>query len=49
MHRGGDIYDIHFSSGKILTADIKVAAVPAAVWLFGFGLLGLAGIARHKS
>lgn len=29
-------------------ADIQVVPVPAAVWLFGSGLLGLVGIARRK-
>jgi hypothetical protein len=28
--------------------DVQVAPIPAAVWLFGSGLLGLAGIARRK-
>jgi hypothetical protein len=26
-----------------------VVPVPPAVWLFGFGLLGLVGVARHKN
>ena len=29
-------------------AEVQVVPVPAAVWLFGSGLLGLAGIARRK-
>jgi len=28
--------------------DVQVVPVPAAVWLFGSGLLGLVGIARRK-
>lgn len=28
--------------------DVQVVPVPAAVWLFGSGLIGLAGIARRK-
>ena len=28
--------------------DVQVVPVPAAVWLFGTGLLGLIGIARRK-
>ena len=32
----------------IRTADAAVIPVPAAVWLFGSGLLGLIGIARRK-
>jgi hypothetical protein len=32
------------------TADVAVVPVPAAVWLFGSGLLGLVGVARkHKA
>jgi hypothetical protein len=27
--------------------DVQVVPVPAAVWLFGSGLIGLAGIARR--
>ena len=32
----------------IRNADVTVVPVPAAVWLFGSGLLGLVGIARRK-
>ena len=28
--------------------DFTVVPVPAAVWLFGSGLLGLVGVARRK-
>jgi hypothetical protein len=31
-----------------LTVVPTVVPVPAAVWLFGSGLMGLAGIARRK-
>lgn len=31
-----------------LTADVSAVPVPAAVWLFGSGLLGLIGAARRK-
>lgn len=31
------------------TVEITAVPVPAAVWLFGSGLLGLAGIARRKA
>lgn len=30
-------------------ADISIVPVPAAVWLFGSGLLGLVGIARRRN
>ncbi len=29
--------------------DVAAIPVPAAVWLFGSGLLGLIGVARNKS
>ena len=31
-----------------IEADISSVPVPAATWLFGSGLLGMIGIARHK-
>ena len=31
-----------------ITADIAAVPVPAAVWLFGSGLVGLVGVARRK-
>jgi len=31
-----------------ITVDVSAVPVPAAVWLFGSGLLGLIGIARRK-
>jgi uncharacterized lipoprotein YmbA len=38
------------TSGAILSAyQPAVVPVPAAVWLFGSGLLGLIGIARRKA
>ncbi|MCW9046874.1 MAG: hypothetical protein OQK46_02245 [Gammaproteobacteria bacterium] len=30
------------------TGDVSAVPVPAAVWLFGSGLLALAGLAKHK-
>ena len=35
-------------TGEIVFANTAVIPVPAAVWLFGSGLIGLAGIARRK-
>ena len=47
-----DTYAIVFSgiSGFELAADLSpvVVPVPAAVWLFGSGLIGLVGVARRK-
>jgi hypothetical protein len=42
---GGTPYTLHLSNPSHTTA---VVPVPAAVWLFGSGLLGLVGIARRK-
>jgi len=49
---GGNIYTVSFGDGaNVLTVDVQVSTVPvpAAVWLFGTGLIGLAGIARRRS
>ena len=32
-----------------LQVDVRVVPVPAAVWLFGSGLLGLVGVARRRA
>ncbi len=42
--------DANSNAGVISTGKLEVSAVPvpAAVWLFGSGLLGLVGIARRK-
>jgi hypothetical protein len=42
----GNTIDDHF---YIRNANVTVVPVPAAVWLFGSGLLGLVGIARSKA
>ena len=34
---------------KLAAVDLTAVPVPAAVWLFGSGLLGLVGVARRKS
>ena len=34
--------------GSIAPTSISIIPIPAAVWLFGSGLLGLAGIARRR-
>ena len=48
---GDNIYSITFAgiTGSELVIDIAAIPVPAAVWLFGSGLLGLAGVARRKA
>lgn len=37
------------NTGGEIRGQIQVVPIPAAVWLFGSGLLGLVGIARRKS
>ena len=48
----GTAFNVSFTtaSGQIMGVDMTLAQipVPAAVWLFGSGLLGLVGIARRK-
>ena len=43
-YRNSSLYGWAVQSG-----DVSAVPVPAAVWLFGSGLLGLAGVARRKS
>lgn len=49
-----NIYNIIFANGAVLQIDAVASnppgeiPVPAAVWLFGSGLLGLVGVARRK-
>ena len=33
---------------SVLTIETRIVPVPAAVWLFGSGLIGLIGVARKK-
>ena len=37
------------TSGGVLAVDVQPIPVPAAVWLFGSGLLGLVGVARRRA
>jgi len=53
MVTGGDLsytgksaYD---GAWAVQSGDVSAVPVPAAVWLFGSGLLGLVGVARRKS
>jgi len=36
-------------NGTVQGVDLQPVPVPAAVWLFGSGLIGLAGVARRKA
>lgn len=60
MLTGGspDTYEISFSGvigntslieGKTIGVDLQPIPVPAAVWLFGSGLIGMVGIARRSA
>ena len=42
------VSDAYFDNVTIST-DVSAVPVPAAVWLFGSGLLGLIGVARRKA
>lgn len=49
INLGADSYLVSFDSGSsIVTVDVAPIPLPAAVWLFGAGLVGLAGIARRR-
>ena len=44
----GSDYDQIFIWGDSFNVGVSAVPVPAAVWLFGSGLIGLVGIARRK-
>jgi len=39
---------IDFAQGEWVVTEVSAVPIPAAVWLFGSGLIGLAGFARRK-
>ena len=39
---------LYFSAWAVQSGDVSAVPVPAAVWLFGSGLIGLVGFARRK-
>ena len=42
-------FDVDEDERSVLTVDVQPIPVPAAVWLFGSGLLGLVGVARRRA
>ena len=51
MAPNSNIYNIIFSNGSVTLIDAvpRVVPMPAAVWLFGSGLIGLVVVARRKA
>ena len=45
---GGSVLDVRWDNVSITADMISSVPVPAALWLFGSGLIGLVGIARRK-
>ena len=49
---GANSFIVSFGGDSVLEVDVQIVPsqvpVPAAVWLFGSGLLGLVGMARRK-
>ena len=47
---GANAFTVTFGTGaNVIEVDVQVVPVPAAVWLFGSGLIGLVGVARRRA
>ncbi len=44
----GVVYNMDENGNLVAISDLSAVPVPAAVWLFGSGLLGLLGVARRR-
>lgn len=47
-YTNSDFIDAAILSSNLATVSVSAVPVPAAVWLFGSGLIGLIGFARRK-
>lgn len=49
-YQGPSSYEsLNYYAWAVQSGDVSAVPIPAAVWLFGSGLLGLIGIARRKA
>jgi len=48
-NQDGSIKDGNYYAWAVQSGDVGAVPIPAAVWLFGSGLLGLVGFARRKA
>lgn len=47
-YQGNAYKSYNRAAWAVQSGDVSAVPVPAAVWLFGSGLIGLIGVARHK-
>ena len=50
FYGNGNAVRLHFTVGNnVYAVDVQPVPVPAAVWLFGSGLVGIVAVGRHRS
>ncbi|MCP5410395.1 MAG: hypothetical protein H6963_14045 [Chromatiaceae bacterium] len=49
FERKGMVILVDFEIDSFSMTEVKAVPIPAAVWLFSFGLLGLFGVVREKT